>query len=189
MPWAFSFDAPRSPGQHLVGAAASVRVERVSQGDHGSQVFRGEELGHEFHLLDADPVFPRDAHHAGRGLFAGLASPVLGCRYHSLVVERATLPADFEVTAWTDDGTIMAIEHRHRPLVGIQFHPESILTDCGYPLLAAFLRRAGARMPTVLPTIDSERTVPAAIGPRLCAVTRMSTSSGPDLAYSTTTSK
>ena len=52
-------------------------------------------------------------------------------------------PTGFEVTAWTDDGTIMAIEHRERPLVGIQFHPESILTDYGYPLLAAFLRRAG----------------------------------------------
>ena len=56
----------------------------------------------------------------------------------------ASLPEVFEVTAWTDDGTIMAIEHRQRPLVGIQFHPESILTDCGYPLLAAFLRRRPA---------------------------------------------
>ena len=93
-----------------------------------------------------EPVHGRcwPIYHAGGGIFAGLPSPMLGCRYHSLVVERETLPDGFEVTAWTDDGTIMAIEHRERPLVGIQFHPESILTDCGYPLLAAFLRRAGA---------------------------------------------
>ncbi len=77
------------------------------------------------------------------------------------MAERKTLPDCFEVTAWTDDGTIMAIEHRERPLVGIQFHPESILTDCGYPLLAAFLRRAGAPLPAELPTIDSERAAPA----------------------------
>ncbi len=110
-----------------------------------------------------EPVHGRrwTIHHRGTGIFAGLPSPVLGCRYHSLVVEPETLPGVFDVTAWTDEGTIMAIEDRHRPLVGIQFHPESILTDCGYPLLAAFLRR-GERcaLPAELPTIESERTSP-----------------------------
>jgi anthranilate synthase component II len=109
-----------------------------------------------------EPVHGRcwPIYHGGKGIFAGLPSPMLGCRYHSLVVEQATLPEGFEVTAWTDDGTIMGIEHREWPLVGIQFHPESILTDYGYPLLAAFLRRAGASLPAELPTIDSERTAP-----------------------------
>jgi anthranilate synthase component II len=111
----------------------------------------------------AEPVHGRcwPIYHEGGGIFAGLPSPMLGCRYHSLVAERKTLPKEFEVTAWTDDGTIMGIEHRERPLVGIQFHPESILTDYGYPLLAAFLRRAGASLPAELPTIDSERVAPA----------------------------
>ncbi|HEX4143963.1 MAG TPA: aminodeoxychorismate/anthranilate synthase component II [Pirellulales bacterium] len=110
-----------------------------------------------------EPVHGRcwPIYHEGGGIFAGLPNPMLGCRYHSLVAERQTLPDCFEVTAWTDDGTIMAIEHRQRPLVGIQFHPESILTECGYPLLTAFLRRAGARLPAELPSIDSERTTPA----------------------------
>jgi anthranilate synthase component II len=114
-------------------------------------------------LRAAEPIHGRrwPIYHAGGGILAGLPSPVLGCRYHSLIVERETLPAAFEITAWTDDGTIMAIEHRERPLVGIQFHPESILTDCGYPLLAAFLRRSGIALPTELPTVESERASPA----------------------------
>ncbi len=117
----------------------------------GGRVVRAEE-----------PVHGRcwPIYHAGGGIFAGLPNPMLGCRYHSLIVERETLPDSFAVTAWTDDGTIMAIEHRQYPLVGIQFHPESILTDCGYPLLAAFLRRAGATLPADLPTIESERAAP-----------------------------
>ena len=112
-----------------------------------------------------EPVHGRcwPIYHAGSGIFTGLPNPLLGCRYHSLVAERKTLPEGFEVTAWTDDGTIMGIEHRERPLVGIQFHPESILTDYGYPLRAAFLRRAGASLPAELPTIESERTAPATL--------------------------
>jgi len=113
----------------------------------------------------AEPVHGRcwPIYHAGGGIFRGLPSPMLGCRYHSLVVERASLPDELVVTAWTDDGTIMGLEHRERPLVGIQFHPESILTDYGYPLLAAFLSRAGVPLPAELPALDSERAEPATI--------------------------
>ena len=92
-----------------------------------------------------EPVHGRISwiHHEGRGLFAGLPNPLAGCRYHSLVVDEATLPDGLEVTARSEDGTIMALQHRALPVVGLQFHPESILTQCGYSLLAAFLRLAG----------------------------------------------
>jgi anthranilate synthase/aminodeoxychorismate synthase-like glutamine amidotransferase len=81
--------------------------------------------------------------HKGTGLFAGLPSPLVVGRYHSLVVEPASLPAELRATAWTDDGVLMAFEHLRRPIFGVQFHPESILTECGYELLANFLRLAG----------------------------------------------
>ena len=81
--------------------------------------------------------------HHGAGLLAGLPNPFLAARYHSLVVERATLPAALEITATSDDGEIMGLRHRERPVEGIQFHPESFLTPIGPRLLAAFLRRCG----------------------------------------------
>ncbi len=79
--------------------------------------------------------------HAGNGAFAGLASPLVAARYHSLAVDRATLPDELEVTAWTDDGVVMGLRHRSHPIEGFQFHPESILTDAGEALLAGFLAR------------------------------------------------
>ena len=82
--------------------------------------------------------------HAGRGLFAGLESPIEATRYHSLVIDPPTLSAEFEVDAWstTPEGEreIMAIRHRTMPVYGVQFHPESFLTLAGYDLLRAFLR-------------------------------------------------
>lgn len=83
-------------------------------------------------------------HHAGVGVFAGLDNPFTATRYHSLVAERATLPDCFDITAWTcdDAGTteeIMGIRHRSLDVQGVQFHPESILTDCGHALLGNFL--------------------------------------------------
>jgi len=81
--------------------------------------------------------------HSGRGLFAGLASPIKATRYHSLVVDPRSLPADLEVDAWSTapDGTreIMAIRHRTLPVYGVQFHPESFLSPVGYDLLRSFL--------------------------------------------------
>ena len=80
-------------------------------------------------------------HHHGTGIFAGLENPFTATRYHSLVVDRATLPETLEITAWVADGTIMGLRHRQYPHVqGVQFHPESILTGPGKQLLENFLR-------------------------------------------------
>jgi len=81
--------------------------------------------------------------HEGRSLFAGLPSPFTATRYHSLIVERASLPPALEVTAETADGIIMGLHHRELPLTGVQFHPESIATEHGHALLANFLDLAG----------------------------------------------
>jgi anthranilate synthase/aminodeoxychorismate synthase-like glutamine amidotransferase len=81
--------------------------------------------------------------HGGQRLFAGLPSPLRATRYHSLIVEEASLPPELRVTARTADGIPMALEHAHWPAFGVQFHPESILTDSGHRLLANFLRLAG----------------------------------------------
>lgn len=78
-------------------------------------------------------------HHAGAGIFAGLPSPIEATRYHSLIVERATLPPCLEITAWTEEGEIMGLRHRERPIEGVQFHPESILTPLGMRLLDTWL--------------------------------------------------
>ena len=85
-------------------------------------------------------------HHAGAGIFAGLAEPFEATRYHSLVAERASLPAELEVVAWTDDGLVMGIAHRSRPHFGVQFHPEAYLTRGGKRLLGNFLDLAGVRV-------------------------------------------
>jgi len=81
-------------------------------------------------------------HHAGQGVFKGLPSPFLATRYHSLVVDRATLPAALEVTAWLEDGTIMGLRHRTKRVEGVQFHPESIASEHGHQLLRNFLDMA-----------------------------------------------
>ena len=78
-------------------------------------------------------------HHAGQGVFAGLPTPFTATRYHSLIVRRDDLPAELEVTAWTDDGLIMGLRHRTHPIEGVQFHPESIMTEQGKLLLRTFL--------------------------------------------------
>ena len=81
--------------------------------------------------------------HDGKGLFAGLPGKLEVTRYHSLIVERATLPADLEVTAETSDGIIMGLQHKTHPVHGVQFHPESIASEHGHDLLANFLKLAG----------------------------------------------
>ena len=82
-------------------------------------------------------------HHRGQGVFARLPSPFQATRYHSLIVDRATLPDCLEVTAWLEDGTIMGLRHRDRPIEGVQFHPESIASEHGHALLRNFLDLAG----------------------------------------------
>jgi anthranilate synthase/aminodeoxychorismate synthase-like glutamine amidotransferase len=86
-------------------------------------------------------------HHNGQGVLAGLPDPFRATRYHSLVVDAASVPAALEVTAWTDDGTVMGLRHRELPIEGVQFHPESILTDEGHRLLANWLARCRAEVP------------------------------------------
>jgi len=81
--------------------------------------------------------------HEGQGVFAGLPQPLEATRYHSLVVDRATVPATLEITAESDDGLVMGLRHREAPTEGVQFHPESILTVGGHDLLRTFLAAAG----------------------------------------------
>ena len=78
-------------------------------------------------------------HHNGQGVFTGLPDPFSAIRYHSLVVQREGLPDCLEVTAWTDDSTIMGLRHRQHPVVGVQFHPESFMTEVGKEILRNFL--------------------------------------------------
>ena len=102
----------------------------------GGKVVRDRELMHG----KTSPV-----HHGGQGVFAGLPEPLTATRYHSLIAERESLPDCLEVTAWLEDGTIMGLRHRDHPhLQGVQFHPESVLTQAGHQLLANFLRQAAA---------------------------------------------
>ena len=78
-------------------------------------------------------------HHRGAGVFAGLPAPFQATRYHSLIVRRDDLPDCLEVTAWTEDGLVMGLRHREYPVEGVQFHPESIMTEAGKDLLRNFL--------------------------------------------------
>ena len=112
-------------GHQAIGAAFGAAIARARQPMHG-KVSR--------------------IHHDGSGIFSGLPSPFDATRYHSLVVSPASLPPVLRVTATADDGEIMALEHRDHPVVGVQFHPESALSEYGYRLLARFLHgeRSGA---------------------------------------------
>jgi anthranilate synthase component 2 len=105
------------------------------------------------------PVHGRTANieHTGTRLFAGLPSPLTVCRYHSLCADPATLPTVLKPTAHSPDGVVMAIEHETLPVFGVQFHPESILTEGGYRLLANFAAIAGLTLPATLPTLNEER--------------------------------
>jgi anthranilate synthase/aminodeoxychorismate synthase-like glutamine amidotransferase len=103
--------------------------------------------------------------HPGAGVFAGLPSPLTVGRYHSLVVEETTLPTDIGVTARTEDGLVMALAHRRWPIFGVQFHPESILTDGGFALLANFLTLAGVALPENVPGMDQERPLATLVAP------------------------
>ena len=84
-------------------------------------------------------------HHTGKGVFAGLPDRFTATRYHSLSVRRETMPDVLEITAWTEDGEVMGVQHVSRPIFGVQFHPESIATEGGHALLSNFLDLAGAR--------------------------------------------
>lgn len=105
-------------GHQSIGAAFGGRIVRSSTLMHGK----------------TSPI-----HHDGRELFAGLPNPFNATRYHSLVVERASFPPCLEITAWVEEGEVMGLRHRDLPLWGVQFHPESILTEGGMQILRNFL--------------------------------------------------
>ena len=107
-------------GQQAIGAAYGGRVVRATRLMHGKT---------------------SDVRHNGAGLFAGLPDPLRVMRYHSLTVDRESLPSDLEITAWSDDDRteVHAMQHRKHPVYGVQFHPESVLTDGGKQLLRNFL--------------------------------------------------
>lgn len=98
----------------------------------GGKVIRAKQVMHGKTSLIA---------HTSVGVFKGLPSPFTVIRYHSLAIERASLPSCLEVTAWTDDGEIMGVRHREYDIEGVQFHPESILSEHGHALLKNFLER------------------------------------------------
>jgi len=103
---------------------------------YGGTVVRAKQLMHG----KTSPVF-----HGNQGVFEGLANPLTATRDHSLIAERASLPDCLEITAWLDDDTVMGLRHRDYPhLQGVQFHPESVLTQDGHKLLANFLRQASS---------------------------------------------
>lgn len=97
---------------------------------YGGEVVRAKELMHGKTSM---------IHHEGASVFKGLANPFEATRYHSLIVKRETLPDCLEITAWTDDGVIMGLRHKELKVHGVQFHPESILTDSGKQILQNFL--------------------------------------------------
>ncbi len=97
---------------------------------YGGDVIRAKEVMHG----KTSKIFHND-----QGVFKGLPNPFIATRYHSLAVDKATLPDDLEITAWTEDGEIMGVQHKTRPVYGVQFHPESIATEGGHQLLANFL--------------------------------------------------
>jgi anthranilate synthase/aminodeoxychorismate synthase-like glutamine amidotransferase len=123
-------------GHQTIGAALGGKIIRAAQPMHGR----------------ASPI-----NHRAVGLFENLPSPLTVGRYHSLVIDPQSLPADLQVTATTSNGTIMAVAHKSWPMWGVQFHPESILTEGGYTLLANFLQMAGMKPAEPLPQTAEER--------------------------------
>lgn len=123
-------------------AATGVPVFGVCLGMQSMQVAYGGVVDRAPELLHGktSPVF-----HEGRGVFAGLPAPFIATRYHSLAAEPATVPAELEVTARTGDGIIMGLRHRELPVEGVQFHPESVLTEHGHRMLANWLAECGDR--------------------------------------------
>ena len=112
-------------GQQSIGQAFGGKVVRAGQIMHGK----------------TSPIL-----HDNSGLFEGLDSPFTATRYHSLSVERASLPDTLIANAWTEDGEIMGLRHVSRPIHGLQFHPESIASENGHKLIAAFLGLAGIKL-------------------------------------------
>ena len=110
---------------------------------YGGQVTRAPELLHGK---------TSQVHHDGVGVLADLPSPFTATRYHSLAVDPATVPAELEVTGHTESGVVMAMRHRDLPIEGVQFHPESVLTEHGHQLLANWLAQCGHHLAALVPS-------------------------------------
>ncbi len=119
-----------SPGTPTLG---------VCLGHQGIATEYGGKVSHAARILHGKTSIVR---HDGRTIFEGLPNPITAGRYHSLAIDRGSLPQDLEVSGTADDGEIMAVRHRRHPIEGVQFHPESILTPDGPALLRNFLREA-----------------------------------------------
>jgi anthranilate synthase/aminodeoxychorismate synthase-like glutamine amidotransferase len=130
-----SLDLIRELGAQLAIFGVCLGHQAIGQ-SYGGRVVRAARLMHG----KTSPIW-----HDGRGLFEGIASPFDATRYHSLLVEPASVPACLEVSAWTAEGEIMGLRHREHPVEGVQFHPESILTTEGKQLVANWLRRLATR--------------------------------------------
>jgi len=126
-------DVVRSQGGKLPIFGVCLGLQSISVA-MGGVVNRAPELLHGKTSL---------VHHDGRGVFAGLPNPLTATRYHSLALDPATVPDDLEVSATTDSGVIMAVRHRSLPIESVQFHPESVLTQGGYQMLANWLVACG----------------------------------------------
>ena len=134
-------------GHQCIGAAYGAEIVRAGRPMHGktSRIF-----------------------HQGTGLFTGLPDPFLATRYHSLVISPASVPPELEVTATSEDGEIMAVRHAEHPVYGVQFHPESVLTEHGYRLLEHFLHGVGSE-PRSLPPVADKVLVPSRAQPSTLA--------------------
>ncbi|WP_292981132.1 anthranilate synthase component II [Nitrosomonas sp.] len=106
-------------GHQSIGQAFGGKIVRAGKIMHGK----------------TSPVF-----HDGKGVFQGMPNPFIATRYHSLVIERSSIPDCLEISAWTEDGEIMGVRHRTLPVEGVQFHPESVLSEHGHQLLGNFLQ-------------------------------------------------
>ncbi|MBB5351729.1 anthranilate synthase/aminodeoxychorismate synthase-like glutamine amidotransferase [Haloferula luteola] len=124
-----SLDVIREFGQELPILGVCLGHQSIGQ-VYGGDVIRAERLMHG----KTSPIL-----HEGKSVFAGLPSPFEATRYHSLIVKRETLPDCLEITAWTAEGEIMGLRHKQLPVHGVQFHPESILTEHGKTMLQNFL--------------------------------------------------
>ncbi len=130
-----SVDAVRELGTELPILGVCLGLQTLGM-VHGARIVRAPELVHGKASM---------IHHDGAGVFAGLPQPFPATRYHSLVVDRKTVPAHLAVTAETQDGLVMGLRHRNLPLEAVQFHPESVLTRSGHQLLANWLDQLTAR--------------------------------------------
>jgi para-aminobenzoate synthetase component 2 len=128
-------------GHQAIGAAFGATVTRAPELLHGKT---------------------SEVHHKGSGVLAGLPDPFTATRYHSLAVLPDTLPAEIEVTGWTESGVVMAMRHRELPIEGVQFHPESVLTEGGHTMLANWLASCGLpaardRAPELAAEVETRR--------------------------------